>query len=60
MNLNGATAVNDAEARLRKNEKAMKEKIAELESSTLEQQQANESYLKSAERLKELIRKSER
>ena len=36
------------------------EKIAELESSTLEQQQANESYLKSAERLKELIRKSER
>jgi len=36
------------------------EKIAELESSALDQQQANESYLKSAERLKDLIKKSER
>ena len=36
------------------------EKIAELESSAIDQQQANESYLKSAERLKELIKKSER
>ena len=36
------------------------EKIAELESSLADQQQANESYLKSAERLKELIKKSER
>ncbi|MFT6985228.1 MAG: phage shock protein A [Psychromonas sp.] len=36
------------------------EKIAELESSAADQQQANESYLKSADRLKELIKKSER
>lgn len=36
------------------------EKIAELESSAVEQQQANESYLKNADRLKELIKKSER
>lgn len=36
------------------------EKIAELEKSEAEQQQANESYLKSADRLKELIKKSER
>jgi phage shock protein A len=36
------------------------EKIAELENSAVDQQQANESYLKSAERLKELIKKSER
>jgi len=36
------------------------EKIAELEKSAAEQQQANESYLKSADRLKELIKKSER
>ncbi|MGB5444973.1 MAG: PspA/IM30 family protein [Psychromonas sp.] len=36
------------------------EKIAELEKSEAEQQQSNESYLKSADRLKELIKKSER
>ena len=36
------------------------EKIAELESNAVDQQQANESYLKSADRLKELIKKSER
>jgi len=36
------------------------EKIAELEHSAEDQQQANESYLKSADRLKELIKKSER
>lgn len=36
------------------------EKISELESNELEQQQANESYLKNADRLKELIKKSER
>lgn len=36
------------------------EKIAELESTALEQQQANESFLKSADRLKELIKKGER
>lgn len=36
------------------------EKIAELESSAADQQQANDSYLKNAERLKELIKKSER
>jgi len=36
------------------------EKIAELENSTVDQQQANDSYLKSADRLKELIKKSER
>ncbi|MGJ8581969.1 MAG: PspA/IM30 family protein [Psychromonas sp.] len=36
------------------------EKIAELESSAAEQQQANESFLSSADRLKELIKKSER
>lgn len=36
------------------------EKIAELESSAADQQQANDNYLKSAERLKELIKKSER
>jgi len=36
------------------------EKISELESSAADQQQANESYLKSADRLKELIKKSER
>lgn len=36
------------------------EKIAELEASIAEQQQANESYLKNADRLKELIKKSER
>ena len=36
------------------------EKIGELESNAADQQQANESYLKSADRLKELIKKSER
>lgn len=36
------------------------EKISELESKELEQQQANESFLKNADRLKELIKKSER
>lgn len=36
------------------------EKIAELENSVRDQQQANESYLTSSERLKELIKKSER
>jgi len=36
------------------------EKIAELESRAADQQQANDSYLKNAERLKELIKKSER
>ena len=36
------------------------EKIAELENSAIDQQQANESYLKSAARLKDLIKKSER
>ena len=36
------------------------EKIAELENSATDQQQANESYLKSADRLKALIKKSER
>ena len=36
------------------------EKIAELENSAIDQQQANESYLKSADRLKDLIKKSER
>ncbi|WP_354622982.1 PspA/IM30 family protein [Psychromonas sp. MME2] len=36
------------------------EKIAELENRVAEQHQANESYLKNADRLKELIRKSER
>ncbi len=36
------------------------EKIAELETETADQQQANESYLKSAARLKELIKKTER
>lgn len=36
------------------------EKIAELENSAEDQQQANDSYLKSADRLKELIKKSER
>lgn len=36
------------------------EKIAELEGCIAEQQKANESYLNSASRLKELIKKSER
>ncbi|WP_413702234.1 PspA/IM30 family protein [Psychromonas sp. KJ10-10] len=36
------------------------EKIGELEANEADQQQANESYLKSADRLKELIKKSER
>lgn len=36
------------------------EKIAELETNLADQQQANESYLKSSDRLKELIKKSER
>ena len=36
------------------------EKIAELEGSALDHQQANESYIKSADRLKDLIKKSER
>ncbi|AGH82448.1 phage shock protein A, PspA [Psychromonas sp. CNPT3] len=36
------------------------EKIGELETSHSEQQQANESYLKNAQRLKDLIKKSER
>jgi len=36
------------------------EKIAELENSASDQQQANESYLKSAAHLKDLIKKSER
>jgi phage shock protein A len=36
------------------------EKIAELENSAADQQQANESYLKNADRLKALIKKSER
>ncbi|HIP76325.1 MAG TPA: PspA/IM30 family protein [Psychromonas hadalis] len=36
------------------------EKIGELEKNAADQQQANESYLQSAERLKELIKKSER
>jgi len=36
------------------------EKIGELEKSEADQQQANESFLKSADRLKELIKKSER
>ena len=36
------------------------EKIGELETNATDQQQANESYLKSADRLKELIKKSER
>lgn len=36
------------------------EKIGELEANAADQQQANESYLKSADRLKELIKKSER
>jgi len=36
------------------------EKIAELESCAADQAQANDSYLKNAERLKELIKKSER
>ncbi|WP_022939848.1 PspA/IM30 family protein [Psychromonas hadalis] len=36
------------------------EKIGELEANATDQQQANESYLKSADRLKELIKKSER
>lgn len=36
------------------------EKIAELETTAADQQQANESYLKSADRLKELIKKSDR
>ncbi|MDA7745944.1 PspA/IM30 family protein [Psychromonas sp.] len=36
------------------------EKIAELETNAADQQQANESFLKSADRLKELIKKSER
>ena len=36
------------------------EKIAQLETSLAEQQQANESYLKNTDRLKELIKKSER
>ena len=36
------------------------EKIGELEANIADQQQANESYLKNADRLKELIKKSER
>ncbi|MFT6925417.1 MAG: phage shock protein A [Psychromonas sp.] len=36
------------------------EKISELENSAADQQQANESYLNSADRLKALIKKSER
>jgi len=36
------------------------EKIGELEKEAPDQQQANESYLKSADRLKDLIKKSER
>lgn len=36
------------------------EKIGELETVAIDQQQANESYLTSAERLKDLIKKSER
>ena len=36
------------------------EKIGELETNAADQQQANESYLKSSDRLKELIKKSER
>lgn len=36
------------------------EKISELEINAADQQQANESFLKSADRLKELIKKSER
>ena len=36
------------------------EKISELEISAADQQQANESFLKSSDRLKELIKKSER
>jgi phage shock protein A len=36
------------------------EKIGELETNAADQQQANESYLKSSERLKVLIKKSER
>ncbi|MCP4323163.1 MAG: PspA/IM30 family protein [Psychromonas sp.] len=36
------------------------EKIGDLETNAADQQQANESYLKSADRLKELIKKSER
>jgi len=36
------------------------EKIGELEKSEADQQQANESFLNSADRLKELIKKSER
>ena len=36
------------------------EKIGELEKEAADQQQANESYLKSADRLKDLIKKSER
>ncbi|WP_094752642.1 PspA/IM30 family protein [Psychromonas sp. CD1] len=36
------------------------EKISELETSHSEQQQANESYLKNAQRLKDLIKKSDR
>jgi len=36
------------------------EKISELETSAADQQQANESFLKSSDRLKELIKKSER
>ena len=36
------------------------EKIGELEANIADQQQANESYLKNVDRLKELIKKSER
>jgi len=36
------------------------EKIAELETNLADQQQANESYLKSSDHLKDLIKKSER
>jgi phage shock protein A len=36
------------------------EKIGELETNAMDQQQANESYLKSSDRLKDLIKKSER
>ena len=36
------------------------EKIAELESSAIDQQQSNDSYAASADRLKDLIKKSER